>query len=184
MSFAPLAQAFTFELAGGTRPVVAMQPIFLALALLASSADEIDGYVRAVMEERRIPGLAFAVVRDGEVLIKRAYGLANLETNTPVETDSVFDIASLTKPLTATAVMMLVEEGKVDLDASVVEYVDDAPEAWEAILVRHLLSHNSGLPEQVIPSHAGSALMDVEKELMLRLIKEESLLFSPGEGTQ
>src|SRR5438067_1676987 len=76
----------------------------------------IDSYVRAEMDRLHIPGLALAVVKDGDVVYQQAYGLANVELKAPVTTDTVFQIQSVTKTFTAAAVMMLVEEGKVALD--------------------------------------------------------------------
>jgi len=73
---------------------------------------QIDEYVTREIQSKQIPGLAFAVVEHGGVTTARAYGLANIETGTPVCENSIFEIASVTKPLTATAVMMLAEDGK------------------------------------------------------------------------
>jgi len=77
----------------------------------------IDSYMVREMQTRRIPGAAVAVVRHCSITFKNAYGIANLETDTPVRTNSIFQLASLTKQFTAAAIMMLVEEGKVRLDA-------------------------------------------------------------------
>src|SRR5262245_4338524 len=75
--------------------------------------DEVDAYIAREMKSRRIPGVAIAAIDRGKVILKKVYGTANLETDTPVKTGSVFHIASITKQFTAAAIMMLVEEGKV-----------------------------------------------------------------------
>jgi CubicO group peptidase (beta-lactamase class C family) len=76
----------------------------------------IDRFVQAEMAKRRVPGAVVAIASNGSVIFERAYGVSNLETDTPMSTDSVFEIASVTKPITATAVMMLVERGRIGLD--------------------------------------------------------------------
>jgi CubicO group peptidase (beta-lactamase class C family) len=109
--------------------------------------DTLDAYIEGEMEERRIPGLALAIARRGDILTERAYGLAGVQNDVPVTTDTRFALASLTKQFTAAGVMMLVEEGRIDLDASILRYLpEDAPERWQPITPRHLLTHTSGLP--------------------------------------
>jgi CubicO group peptidase (beta-lactamase class C family) len=121
----------------------------VALLLCASAAptraDDVDKYVREQMAKRHIPGVSVAVVRDGKLVKAKGYGLANLELNVPAAPDTVYEIGSLTKQFTATAVMLLVEDGKVNLDDHVAKYLERAPEAWKNITVRHLLTHTSGI---------------------------------------
>src|SRR5262245_8205042 len=104
----------------------------------------VDEYVRGRMAEHHIAGFGLAVVKDGQP-VARAYGAANLEWIAPATSDTTFQLASVTKLLTATVVMLLVQDGMLGLDASVKEYLPDAPSAWEAITVRRLASHTSGL---------------------------------------
>ena len=84
-----------------------------------AQADALDQYIAAEMEKRRIPGLALAVVRNGTVVKMQGYGLANVELDVLVTPDTVFELASITKQFTATAIMLLVEEGKVGLDDTI-----------------------------------------------------------------
>src|SRR6266852_3235959 len=88
------------------------QPSQKSLAQVAQT-EKIDRYVTEQMQARRIPGVAIAMVENGKMVLKRAYGIANLETDTPVKINSIFELASITKQFTATAIMMLAEEGKV-----------------------------------------------------------------------
>jgi CubicO group peptidase (beta-lactamase class C family) len=124
--------------------------IVLAVTAMAPAAsawdDAIDDYIKAEMERRHIPGLALAVARDGKLVKARGYGVANVEHEAPVTPDTVFELASITKQFTATAIMLLVEEGKVQLDDPISSYLPDAPEKWKSITGRHLLTHTSGLP--------------------------------------
>ena len=108
--------------------------------------DTLDGYVEREMEQRRIPGLALAIVRNGEVLKARGYGLACVGNDVPATPETRFALASLTKQFTAAGIMMLVEEGRLDLDVSITRYLRDAPQSWEPVTTRHLLTHTSGLP--------------------------------------
>jgi CubicO group peptidase (beta-lactamase class C family) len=121
--------------------------ILLAFASLAVRADRFDDFVRTTMDEEKIPGLQFVVVYKGKVVMSRAYGLADVEAQKPVKTDSEFEIASISKPVIATAVMMLWEQGKFKLDEPVGKYVKDMPLAWSDVPIRALLSHTSGIPD-------------------------------------
>jgi CubicO group peptidase (beta-lactamase class C family) len=108
--------------------------------------DTLDRYIEGEMRERQIPGLALAIVRNGEIIRQRGYGMADVQNDVPVTPNTRFELASITKQFTAAAVIMLVEEGKIDLDTSVTHYLPDAPAGWVDITVRHLLTHTSGLP--------------------------------------
>ena len=110
-------------------------------------ADRIDDSVRAEMTRQRVPGVAVAVAKNGEVIQASGYGLANLEHRVAVVPETIFQSGSLGKQFTAAAVMLLVEDGKLDLSDAVTKYLPDAPESWRAITVYHLLTHTSGIPD-------------------------------------
>jgi CubicO group peptidase (beta-lactamase class C family) len=116
-----------------------------------SRGDEVDGkvdtFVQSELQRQHIPGVELGVYRDGKLTRAQGYGLANVEWNAAVTPDTIFQSGSVGKQFTATAVMMLVEEGKVGLDDPIKKYFPDAPETWNDIKVRHLLSHTSGLSE-------------------------------------
>jgi CubicO group peptidase (beta-lactamase class C family) len=107
----------------------------------------VDEFVRAEMSRQKIPGLALAVMRDGQIIKARGYGLSNVELDVPVTAESIFQSGSVGKQFTATAVMMLVEEGRVRLDDKITKYFPEAPESWNKITVRHLLTHTSGIKD-------------------------------------
>jgi CubicO group peptidase (beta-lactamase class C family) len=117
----------------------------------AKAGQDVDGRVDAVvgaeMREQRIPGLALAVLRDGKVVKGQGYGLANVELNVAVKPETVFQTGSVGKQFTATAVMMLVEEGKVGLDDKLSKYLAGTPEVWKDVTVRNLLTHTSGITD-------------------------------------
>jgi len=111
-----------------------------------SHADSIDRYIRAEMTNQRIPGLALAVIRDGKPVKVATYGVANVELQVPVTPGTVFRLASLSKQIIATGVMLLVADGKLTLDEPICRFLPQCPQAWEPITIRQLLSHTSGLP--------------------------------------
>ena len=86
------------------------------------------------------------MVRDGSNELLASYGMANLEWKVPATVNTAYQLASATKPLAGTAVMLLVQEGRIALDSSVTRYLPEAPSEWAPITLRHLLSHTSGLP--------------------------------------
>jgi CubicO group peptidase (beta-lactamase class C family) len=92
-----------------------------------ADADAVDAYLQAVMEKNQVPGVALAIVRDGQIERLSAYGLADLESEAKVGPDTAFQIASATKVFTGTLVMRLVQEGKLELDAPLSKYLPDAP---------------------------------------------------------
>jgi CubicO group peptidase (beta-lactamase class C family) len=160
------------------------------IAVQLPQTERIDAYIAQKMQARRIPGLALAVVEDGQVILKKAYGIANLETDTPVKTGSIFHVASVTKQFTAAAILMLVEEGKVRLDDTIATYINQAPESWAKITVRHLLTHTSGImPGAIIRVDAqgklttreGTPLLDITAKRALEVIAQAPLLFPAGE---
>jgi len=99
------------------------------------------------MAKQRIPGVLLGVVRDGKIIRARGYGFANLELDVPVTTESVFQTGSVGKQFTATAIMMLVEAGKLGLDDSLVHFFPEGAGVWRGITIRHLLTHTSGIAD-------------------------------------
>lgn len=120
--------------------------VFLFLLLTFSvQADEVDEYVRARMLERNIPGAAIAVIKNGKIVKAEGYGLASVEFNVPATKETVFEIGSVSKQITSAAIMLLVEDGKINLDEKISKYLPNTPESWNNVTVRHLLTHTSGI---------------------------------------
>lgn len=109
-------------------------------------------FLQSEMAERHIPGLQVAVIQNGKSLLSKAFGVASIQYGVPVSADSVFSINSATKSFTGVAVMQLVEQGKIDLQAPASRYLDDLPAAWQAVTVTQLLNHTSGLPDIIDPT--------------------------------
>ena len=164
-----------------------MKPLSLLILLLLLSitclaqdgaSGKIDEYIRTEMQSQQIPGVALAVVKEGKIVFARGYGLANVEHQVPVKPETIFQSGSTGKQFTATAVMMLVEEGKLSLDDKITKYFPDAPEAWSNITVRHLLTHTSGMTDY--PQDFDMRRDYTEDELYQRM-KPIPLAFQPGE---
>jgi CubicO group peptidase (beta-lactamase class C family) len=113
--------------------------------------EALDELIRRQIEVDRLPGLAIALVRGDEIVWSRGYGVSDLGTNEPITPQSIFEIASITKPVVTTALMQHHERGAFDLDAPVNRYLNGfrVRNEWEAerpVTIRNLLTHTSGLP--------------------------------------
>lgn len=161
-------------------------PTLLAAACAApvplAAPDAIDRYVRGEMQARGIPGLALAVVQRGELAALRTYGLANVETGTPVWPETKFAIASLDKQLTAAMVLLLARDQKLSLDDPIGVHLLDAPSTWSGVRIRHLLAHTSGMPDDWVETHDGRGFVDYTTEQLYRHARTRPLLFAPGSG--
>jgi len=130
------------------------------------------------------PGCAVGVYRDGRLVFARGYGRANLEWNIPITPRSVFDIGSTSKQFTATAIVLLAEEGKLSLDDDVRKFLPELPDYGQTITLRHLLNHTSGLRDYL-------GLMDLagiptenwttEDDALAIIVRQKEANFAPGE---
>ncbi len=127
-----------------------------------------------------VPGAAVMVVDDGARVLVRTYGLANVAEGTPVRTDTNFRLASLSKQFTATAVMLLVEEGALSLDDTLTEVFDGFPDYGAGVTLRHLLQHNSGLVdyEGLIPEDYEGQVSD--RDALRMMYEVDRTYFEPG----
>jgi N-acyl-D-aspartate/D-glutamate deacylase/CubicO group peptidase (beta-lactamase class C family) len=129
------------------RLIVALLLVTALAPMQARQADAIDAIVREEMTAQRIPGMAVAVIRRGEVIKAQGYGLANVEHNVPVTDETIFQSGSVGKQFTAAAVMLQVEDGKLTLTDPLIKFFPNGPATWRDITVRHLLTHTSGIPD-------------------------------------
>jgi CubicO group peptidase (beta-lactamase class C family) len=150
------------------------------LKLCAQNPDtdaRVDALVQTEIKQQHIPGLALGVYSDRRVIKTRGYGVANVEWDIPVQPDTVFQSGSIGKQFVATAVMMLVEEGKVALDDPLTKYFPDAPAAWKEVTVRQLLSHTAGFtnyPEKF------DFRKDWTEDELLKMVEGIPLAYPPG----
>ena len=159
-------------------------PLMAALLTLAGAeparADRIDDIVGAQMKKQHIPGVSIAVLRDGKPIKTKGYGLANLELGTPATPETVYQIGSVSKQFIAAGVVLLAGDGKLTLDEPVTKYLDDAPAAWRAVTLKHLLTHTSGLVRDT-PD------LQMKSQTVLEAIRgayATPLAFPPGEKLQ
>jgi CubicO group peptidase (beta-lactamase class C family) len=110
-----------------------------------TEADPVDELMREALRHHPIPGAALAVIKDGRIVKTNAYGLANLEWQTPVTLDTSFEIGSVTKQFTAAAILVLAQEGRLSVDDVISRHLPGTPATWRQITLRHLLTHTSGL---------------------------------------
>jgi len=126
-----------------------MITFFILFHVLAyGQVDSTDLIVQKIMKEQKIVGLSLAVIKNGQPLVNKGYGLANAEHNIPVTTETVIRLGSLSKQFFTTAILKLQEEGKLNIEDSVHKFFPDAPETWKPIQLKHLMSHTSGLKRE------------------------------------
>jgi CubicO group peptidase (beta-lactamase class C family) len=127
------------------------------------------------------PGAVALVAKNGEILFKKAYGMANLELGVPMQTNMVFEIGSITKQFTAIAILLLVEEGKITLEDDLTKYIPDYPTHEHPITVHHLLTHTSGIRSYTdMPTFGEFWRNDYEPAKFIDMFKNEPMDFAPG----
>lgn len=143
----------------------------------SQTTSEVSEYVKAEMQRQHIPGLSLLVAKNGKIILAEGFGLANVELQVPAKPETVYQSGSVGKQFTATAVMMLVEEGKVALDDPLTKYFKNAPAAWNDVTVRELLSHTAGFgdyPEKF------DFRRDWTEDELLKLVEGIPLAYPPG----
>jgi CubicO group peptidase (beta-lactamase class C family) len=144
-------------------------------------ATRVDAYLKSEMTRQGLVGLSVAVMREGKVVLERGYGFANLEHQAPATPATVYQSGSLGKQFTAAGIMLLVQDGKLRLEDSVPWFFPEAPAAWNAVTVRHLLTHTSGAgdyPDDFDYRH------DYTESEMRALVLSLPFTFTPGSDWQ
>lgn len=128
--------------------IISVMPV-TSRSKLPGTLANLDSYISQVMQTFRVPGIGLAIVKDGKVVVAKGYGVREIGATTPVDRQTLFGIASNTKAFTATALALLVEEGKIRWDAQVHEYLPgfllSDPYVTRELTIRDLLVHRSGL---------------------------------------
>ncbi len=159
---------------------------FLALLPLALGAappiTPPDPGIDALMAryDGQVPGASLLVLKDGQPVFRRGYGLAVLEDDTPASAQTNYRLASVSKQFTAAAILLLAEDGKLSLDDPVKKWLPSLPPAADPITLRQLLSHTGGLIdyEDLMPADQATQLHDID--VLHLLEKEDRLYFVPG----
>jgi CubicO group peptidase (beta-lactamase class C family) len=129
------------------------------------------------------PGCALGVIKDGQIVYKRGYGLSNLEDGVSISPSSIFHVASISKQFTAMAIVLLAQQGKLSLDDDVRKYVTEVPDFGDRITIRQLIHHTSGLRDQwSLLELAGWREDDVitEGDILELVARQKELNFKPG----
>lgn len=129
------------------------------------------------------PGCALAVIKDGQIIYKRGYGMANLDHGIPISSASVFNIASVSKQFTAMSIALLAKEGKLSLDDDIRKYVPELPQYQSPITIRNLIHQTSGIREYShLMQAAGIRFQDAPDEDIFKILtRQKELNFKPGE---
>ncbi|MGC4047834.1 MAG: serine hydrolase domain-containing protein [Armatimonas sp.] len=146
----------------------------------STKPDALDQYIREDIKARKIPAIVFGVFKDGKILRSGAYGYANVELHAPATTDTVFEIGSVSKQFTATILLKLMEEGKLNLDDPISKFVDSLPETWHKVTLRNLLNHTSGIPdiEEIFGYESYRNIYTVEE--IIKVANSKPVDFAPG----
>jgi len=143
-------------------------------------SEAIDAVVEDGLEEGPIAGATVAVSRGGRTLHSAGYGYADLENRIPATENTLYHVGSITKEFTAAAVLLLVEEGRVELDRPITEYLPDLPSQLEAVEVRHLLNHTGGVRNYTtMESWWRRAALEVTPSELVEVFAHEPLDFPP-----
>ena len=150
------------------------------LPTTAELGNRVDA-VAGIMLSRHVAGISVGVARDGQLVLARGYGMANLEHSVAVTPETVFHIASISKNILAAVVLQLVDAGKLQLDDDVTKYVPEAPTRGHHVTVRQLLNHTSGIYSFTsLPEAADNERRELSHEQVLGLIKDKQFDFEPG----
>jgi len=130
------------------------------------------------MQRQHVPGVSIVVIKDQKIVKSEGYGLANVELNVPATADTVYKIGSVSKQFIASGIMLLVKEGKINLDDNVGKYLEGTPDSWKPITIRHLLTHTSGIVREAPGFDPFKVQNDVD---VIKTAYSLPLRFSPGE---
>jgi D-alanyl-D-alanine carboxypeptidase len=150
--------------------------LVLAIALCSCHHDEkeetkahseLDNFIESKMKELHIPALSYAVMQNGEYISSGVYGLAEVELNVPANEHTLFNVGSVGKTFTATAIMLLEEEGKLSIKDPIAKHLEGIPESWNNITIEHLLNHTSGIKDYVQDHPSYTLLPNIDRAVEL-----------------
>jgi CubicO group peptidase (beta-lactamase class C family) len=143
----------------------------------------IDSIASAPIKEGKVAGMSVVVVQGNDTIIMRGYGLADLELDVPTPDRASYEIGSVTKQFTAAAILRLVEQGRVRLDAAITDYLPEYPTHGARITVRHLLNHTSGIHSYTsLPNFMVLTRKKMPRDSIVAAFKDLPLDFQPGEA--
>lgn len=141
----------------------------------------IDSLISTEFRDANGPGGVFMVTKNGKPMYRKAFGKANLELNVAMSPEHVFQLGSITKQFTAIAILMLEEQGKLNVMSPISKYVADYPQG-DKITIHHLLTHTSGIKDFTkMKSLRDIAQKEMTPKMMVDFFKNEPIDFAPGE---
>ena len=161
-----------------TRLTALIVPTLALAAAVAAQTDPTDEAVQKEMKRQNVPGLSLAVVRDGTIIKAAGYGFADIQGRVPATAETVYHIGSISKQFVAAGILLLAQEKRLGLDDPVQKHLRDVPSAWNAITIRHLLTHTAGITRD-LPGFDDQK--DQPNAQVLRTVFPLPLRFSPGE---
>lgn len=126
------------------------------------------------------PGCVVLIAKKGDIIYKKAFGIANLELNIPMHSDMIFRIGSITKQFTAIAILQLAEQGKIFLEDSIQKFIPDFPYKGYTITIENLLTQTSGIKDYMTIANSADDRTNYTPKQGVDYFKKESLEFKPG----
>ncbi len=161
-------------------PASAQQAATANAPLPAAKIQEIEAAIKEEMSKQGIPGISVAVVSEGRVRWSSGYGMADVENNVAANAETVYRLGSISKSLTAVAVMQLAEGGKLDLDAPVQKFCAAFPAKQWPVTTRQILGHLSGIRHYKSDEEFNSTRLYASVGEGLSMFKDDPLLHEPG----
>ncbi|HVF39395.1 MAG TPA: serine hydrolase domain-containing protein [Gemmatimonadaceae bacterium] len=166
------------------RSLAMLLSVFTVVAACATGGHPVLPDIDPLMQryDGAVPGVSLLVMKDGVPVVRRSWGMSDLEQNIPATPETNFRLASITKQFTAAAILLLVQDRKVSLDDPISRWLPSLPTSTAPVTIRHLLSHTSGIVdyEDVMAPETSTQLLDAD---VLRLVeKHDSTYFKPGTG--
>ena len=163
-----------------------LKNLFAAERIVGDDADlkgllQADALLTNLIESHKVPGLAIKVQKDGKSIFQKGYGFADLELKTRVDPQrTIFRVASISKPIAATALAIMVQDGLIDLDTSFYQYVPYYPKKRWDFTIRQLAGHTAGIRSYQGKEYGLNELYGIKDSLVI--FQEDDLLFEPGRG--
>ncbi|GAA4274403.1 serine hydrolase [Aquimarina gracilis] len=157
--------------------------ILFVVSPLISFAQNLEEKFDTLLNEKYKPdgpGATVLISKKGEIIYHKAFGLANMELETPMKTDNVFEIGSITKQFTAVAILMLMEQGKLTIQDEITKFIPDYPTHGKKITIHHLLNHTSGIKSYTSMNLSEIAAKDMTPTELIDYFKNEPMDFDPG----
>ncbi len=149
--------------------------------LTTNNVTSMEELIRSFVAKKQFMG-AVLVARQGNILLNKGYGFANLEWNIPNSPKTKFHLASVTKQFTAASILLLQERGKLNVNDPVRKYMPDAPAAWDKITIFNLLTHTSGIPDFIgFPDFASLEPFATTPQQLVARFRDKPLEFQPGD---